>query len=94
MKNGRKHDKMYAMFGVNAEHKCRECCNFIFIRPTERRHSKCAVYGITHSAASDWNGRKEACGMYNREWTGRAIIELPGREKPESRCDGQIEMEV
>lgn len=37
---------------------------------------KCQVYGLTHSEASDWAGKWTACGMFNREYNGRPIIEM------------------
>lgn len=32
---------------------------------------KCTVYGATHSEASDWRKKYEACGLYNKPWSGK-----------------------
>ena len=93
----RKHELMYQLFGRDTNHKCRECCNFIFIQPTDRRHSKCEVYGVTCSEATDWNGRKTACGQYNIPYNenDEPVLEIVkrgrGRQKAEPiQCKGQI----
>ena len=72
----RKADLMYREFGRSPGNKCKTCSNFVHGQYHTRYLSKCAVYGLTHSEASDWSGRNEACGMYNREWAGNPIIHL------------------
>lgn len=91
----RKIDLMHKTFGVCYGHACRECSNLVKGRYHDRILTKCQVYGLTHSEASDWAGRWTACGMLNREYTGRPIIELVTRGKPkppEEPLDGQISM--
>lgn len=53
---------------------------------------------MTHSQASDWAGRYQACGMFNKPWDKQLIIRLVIKEKTEERqsepLDGQMMMEV
>lgn len=72
----RKIELMHREFGFSPGNKCRTCDNFIHGRYHTKMLSKCAVYGLTHSEASDWSGRYDACGMYNRVWNGNPIIRL------------------
>lgn len=86
----RKIDLMYREFGRSPGNKCRDCSNFVHGRYRSRTLSKCDVYGCTHSEASDWSGRYEACGCFNREWKGNDIIRMVrGYPAPVPECDGQ-----
>lgn len=74
---------MHQQFGRCGVHSCKECTNFVKGRYHDRTLRKCQVYGLTHSEASDWAGKWPACGMFNREYSGRPIIELRrGISKP------------
>ena len=92
----KKHEAMYAVYGKSTEHICRDCPNFIIMQAGARRVSKCKAYGITASTASDWNGRKFACGLYGIafENTGHSCLRdtLPNVTM-QDRCEGQIKME-
>lgn len=93
----RKIDLMHQQFGVFDGHACRECSNLVKGRYHDRILTKCQVYGLTHSEASDWAGRWLACGMFNREYTGCPVIELVQRDRrepkpPEGPLDGQMSM--
>ena len=96
MKKSKKHEAMYAVYGKSTEHICRDCPNFIMVQAGAHRVSKCKAYGITASAASDWNGRKCACGLYGItfEDTGRPCLRdtLP-HVTMQVHCEGQIKME-
>lgn len=72
----RKIDLMHREFGFSPGNKCRTCHNFCRGRYHDYAYSKCAVYGITRSEASDWSGRYDACGMYNKAWGGNPIMRL------------------
>lgn len=87
----KKNDLMCQQFGTCAGHICKECSNFVKGRYHDRILRKCQVYGLTHSEASDWAGIWPACGMFNKEYTGRPIIELRrmAKKSPEP-LDGQI----
>lgn len=91
----RKHDLMYKLYGMDGGHLCKECCNFLFIQPTQRRHSKCEVYGVSCCESTDWNGKKTACGRFNiplaeGEWTVVEERKHRSRKQPELQCEGQI----
>lgn len=93
----RKIELMHDIFGIDEEHKCGECDNFGEHR-YDKLYYKCAVYGISSSEASDWRKKYTACGMFNKEYTGRPIIELRkhagGMPAPEPELDGQVKWEV
>ena len=96
----RKIDLMYRMFGKTEGHCCRECSNLVEGRYHDKTLRKCKVYGLTHSEASDWAKRYQACGMYNKPWGKGPIIELvrPTRKDPEEKqnvpLDGQMSLDV
>lgn len=87
----RKHEAMYAAYGELPQYKCRNCRHFIILQAGARRVSKCLAYGVTGSAASDWNGRKNACGFYNFPGECLPIMEQLKRDK-QYQCDGQLEI--
>ena len=91
----RKNHLMYKQFGICGEHICGECSNLVSFTYRDKRYKKCKVYGITQSEASDWANKYTACGMFNKEYGARPIIELVKREavKPEIEIlDGQMHM--
>lgn len=95
----RKIDLMYSVFGkACGVHTCKECSNFVRGRYHDKILQKCKVYGLTHSQASDWAQRYESCGMFNKEWHGKNIIELVRRggvqPKENIQLDGQITFEA
>ena len=94
----RKIDLMHREFGKCEGHACRDCSNLVKGRYHDKILTKCKVYGMTHSQASDWAGRYQACGMFNRPWDKQPIIRLVTKEKIEERqaepLDGQMMMEV
>lgn len=90
---------MHRLFGVCEGHACRECSNLVKGRYHYRILTKCEVYGLTHSEASDWAGRWQACGMFNRTWDKQPVIRevVPERKRQEADntpLDGQISFEV
>lgn len=95
----RKNGLMYRLFGKTPGHTCRECSNFTKGRYHDKTLCKCKVYGLTHSAASDWAQRWEACGMFNKPWGKGPIIRevKPTWTKQEDEqkipLDGQMKME-
>ena len=88
----KKNDLMRQQFGACEGHVCKECSNFTTGRYMGMILRKCQVYGLTHSQASDWAGRWPACGMFNKEYTGRPIIEMRcgGGRKPPEQLENQI----
>lgn len=87
---------MHQIFGVcHGMHICAECSNFVSGRYHDKILRKCEVYGLTHSEASDWAKRWEACGMFNKEYNGRPIIEVKtGGKKKLEPIDGQEVMSL
>ena len=93
----RKIDLMHQLFGKCDGHRCGECSNFVSGRYHDTILRKCEVYGLTHSEATDWAKRWEACGMFNKEHKELTIIEQKSRkiiglvERPEGFVlNGQI----
>ena len=84
----KKNDLMRQLFGACEGHVCKECSNFTTGRYMGMILRKCQVYG----QASDWAGRWPACGMFNKEYTGRPIIEMRcgGGRKPPEQLENQI----
>lgn len=78
----RKIDEMHRRFGILSDKRCGDCSNLISGRYRTKYLSKCTVYGCTHSEASDWRKKNAACGMFNKEWSGKDIIRCisPGKE--------------
>ena len=96
----RKIELMYRMFGKTEGHACRECSNLVEGRYHDKILRKCKVYGMTHSEASDWAKRYQACGMFNKPWDKAPIIRFVRPSKAEKEEDqsepleGQMRMEV
>lgn len=90
---------MHRIFGLSDGHVCRECSNLVKGRYHNRVLTKCRVYGLTHSEASDWAGRWQACGAFNRTLNRQPVIweGVPERKQKESDnapLEGQIGFEV
>lgn len=96
----RKISLMHRLFGLTEGHTCRECSNLVKGKYHNRTLTKCKVYGLTHSEASDWAQWHQACGMFNQQWDKEPIIRTvtPTRTKREDTqripLEGQIKMEV
>lgn len=93
----RKIDLMHRIFGVSEGSTCRECSNLLKGRYHDRILTKCKVYGLTHSEASDWAGRWQACGMFNRAWEKQPVMRyvVPDRKKEVDNAplEGQISLD-
>ena len=94
----RKIDLMHRLFG-KADGKCGDCCHLVSGIYCTKHLRKCEVYGMTHSEASDWSMRWNACGLFNKETKAERIIDLVRRENGEAKpidltLDGQIKLEV
>ena len=86
---------MYKLFGKSPDGlSCKDCEHFMTIQ-ANRRYFKCAVYGNTDSAASDWRKKYIACGLYNKAYNGTPIIEVKKHDKrprADIVIDGQISL--
>lgn len=90
----RKIDAMHERFGIGIG-QCGDCPHFRSFL-LGKRYFKCAVYGITHSEATDWRKKFTACGLIDKEKPDRypIIDEIKYfREPEEIQCEGQITME-
>lgn len=91
----RKISLMHSQFGKCDGHTCGECSNLVEHR-YNKCYRKCVIYGCTKSEASDWAKRWIACGMVNKAWNGRPIIEMVKPTKEDQQqyepLEGQISM--
>ena len=60
----RKHDVMYAEYGKDYAHTCKQCTNCVY-NTRDKRYYKCLRYGDSASEATDWAIGKTACGMFD-----------------------------
>ena len=94
----RKIEAMHAMYGIEPGKKCKDCCNFGSYTQS-RTWYKCAAYGDSHGASTDWAGRYMACGLFNVPFGNlktRTMIQMLKHE-PRGKteiADGQTTMEV
>ena len=93
VKQKRKIALMHELFGVCVDHKCGECVNFVQGRYMSKILRKCSVYGLTHSASSDWAKSWMACKMFGHEYNGRPVIELKtAKKEPDVPLENQIDL--
>lgn len=87
----RKIDLMHQYFG-KADGFCKECSNLVK-HTKNRSYYKCRAYGETASDASDWRTGYRACGLYNKPYIGRRIIELARRNRSTTdQIEGQLSL--
>ena len=92
----RKIDAMYARFGKHGNGKCADCPHYTRYRHRDKPYRKCKVYGISCSEATDWTGKWDACGMFDKEYTGPANIMRRGRDfsRPVEREEIEGQMQI
>lgn len=88
---------MQFLFGTDLIHTCEQCCNLIRIKYHGKSYAKCAIYGQTHSRASDWKVHALACGRFNKPMEEGEIPVIErrkhaGRKATEQPLPGQISM--
>ena len=71
--NARKIDLMHQRFGTTPGKTCGECSNMIEHR-YDKKYYKCRHYSLGASEASDWRKKYDACGLFNKEYSGRKGI--------------------
>lgn len=93
-KSIRKIHLMHRFFGVCEGKTCGDCRSLISVRLGYKCLSKCVVYGVSSSVATDWAKRWTACGMFNQEYTGTEIKRIvrrgSGEKEPEEPMEGQM----
>ena len=91
MTSEQKAKRMYKQFGMITDgRRCKDCDNLIKVGA----YYKCLIYGNTHSEASDWKISNTACGMIDKDYIGRPIIELRERESQDEQIEGQMSLMV
>ncbi len=60
----RKITAMHREYGQDTAHRCADCSNLCAYATSSCTRYKCAAYGASGSAASDWAKSWTACGMY------------------------------
>lgn len=93
MKNLRKNELMYSLFGKQPGHTCQKCCNLVKIQAGRRVVRKCKCYGLSASQATDWSKRFEACGIFGKKDACEGPLFIPELEGLQSLPpDGQMAM--
>ena len=87
---------MYNLFGRCENHEaiCKNC-KHLTVHEANRRWYKCECYGESSSDSTDWRCSWLACGLYNRPYDGKPVIEVKkhtGRKKKEEQIDGQLDL--
>ena len=89
----RKIDLMHREFGKLDGKRCKDCTNFVRERYHDYSYSKCTIYGRSNSAATDWNGRYEACGAFGKEMDGIEMVRAVRPKKGDfSPLEGQFDL--
>jgi len=89
----RKIIRMHSEFGESPPNKCRDCANLLRIEHHDRTYRKCRVYGISNAESTDWKCGYDACGMFNKPYTGPAMMKIFNSRKgltPDYQCEGQL----
>lgn len=87
----RKIARMHSLFGESKGNKCKDCCHFHREQYRGRYYRKCLIYGDTQSETSDWAGKYDACGLYNKLYGGDIeIISIRPSKEPDEPLEGQI----
>lgn len=91
----RKLRKMQEKFGRSAAGTCQNCAHFArYTHQHGRTYSKCKIYGISASEATDWTGKAPACGLYpGKPYNGGAVVrEVERKKKQPENIDGQLSL--
>lgn len=86
----RKINEMVWRFGETKGKKCRDCNHYHSYGYHGRTYRKCNIYGESNSEATDWVGKWDACGMFDKEYHGVPIVKLwENSPKPHVVLDNQ-----
>ena len=89
--------RMHGLFG-SVDDKCKNCRNFTSGYVNGLLVHKCIVYGVSHSASTDWRVNFQACGMFNQNWAGDPVRKVLAARaagiQTDDPLEGQIEMEL
>lgn len=92
--NSRKWERMQKKFGLSTAGNCKGCAHFVRYEHHGRTYSKCKIYGISASEATDWKGSAKACGLYpGKPYNGGAVVrEVERKKKQPENIDGQLSL--
>jgi len=88
--------RMYELFGhcENNEAICKNC-KHLTSYTASRKWYKCECFGNSSSESTDWRIGWLACGLYNKPYDGKPVVEIRTRKKKKDLpVDGQMEMEL
>lgn len=87
-------DLMHELFGKGYDgDTCKTCFHLHDEGYRGRSYYKCECYGITASEASDWRLKYPSCGLYNKPYIGRTVMEFKkheGHKREEVQVKGQM----
>ena len=91
-------EAMHRQFGRFDDQRCKDCRHLISGEYHDRIYHKCELYGMSHSAATDWRLSYPSCGMYNMHVKRSTWVPIFDRinhspKAQEPPLDGQIRME-
>jgi len=58
------YSQLIGIYGTTAGKKCKDCLHCIATHPGSRKFYKCELAKVSHSPATDWNSRWNACGKF------------------------------
>ena len=88
----RKIDAMHREYRTDCAHKCADCTN-LCVYTANKTWYKCAAYGTSSSAATDWTKKWAACGLYGKPLEADhvpLIKRLTSTKQQEKPIDGQM----
>ena len=88
----RKIAAMHREYGKDDAHKCADCTN-LCVYTANKTWYKCAAYGTSSSAATDWTKKWVACGLYGKPLDADhvpLIKRLTSTKQQEKPIDGQM----
>lgn len=92
----RKIDAMHRLYGTVSGKKCGNCPHLIEGYYHDRKLMKCKAYGLSHSEATDWRKKWDACRLIGLPLpeNGTVLDRIRWqRERVEQQVKGQISME-
>lgn len=94
----RKIQAMYKHYGRRWGKWCKDCLHYLRYWYHDKPYRKCRAYGQSHSEATDWTGKWEACGLFDKTLPAGLIPMvdvLRGRKRtaPEEPLEGQLSLE-
>lgn len=98
-------DRMHREYGYGSG-KCAACCNLIRGNYHDKRYNKCVAFGASHSLATDWRLKWDACGLFGKPFeelrpARRPLIEVGQKylasheeeDEPDIPLAGQMSLE-